>query len=433
VLDPPGSEAYEAALDIFNGAISARPQRASVPRDLGEIEHGLLQCADAGWSASIRAGGHGVAGRAVAGDVVVDVRGFRAFGCDGSRVRAGAGLTWGELDRHAAAHGLVVPGGTVSTTGVTGLALGGGIGWLLPRYGLTCDRIVGVAGVSAEGRRTSVDDESDPELMAALRGYGHGLLVVTEFEFDAVPMPTAIQGGSIVFSEDVAVDVLVDLIAASPQCPETINWSPSMSLRDGGTELSIDGASFEGSSLQTWVTSATAHRPIRSSVRPRSYEQLQSMLDNSGRWGQRTLWRSTFLRYFEPSHAIALMDAMAVAPGRGCQVFVERVAGTAERQTKASLFPLRWADYDILVTASWDDPADDAEHRRWVEDLASRLRALNPELPDVTYVNYADPSEAVLPPWSADQAALSAVRARVDPDGLLSPSRAEPPSDAERR
>jgi FAD/FMN-containing dehydrogenase len=415
----PGTEGYRRGVDLFNGAVSVSPRFVVTPASAVDVQACLVWLRREGFTASVRSGGHGVAGRAVAGEVVIDTRRLRDVTVSAEGVSAGSGLTWGDLDRALQARGLVVPGGTVSSTGVAGLTLGGGINWLLPELGLTCDSLIAVRGVTTEGDMVEISDVQAPEVMPFVRGFGHGLIVVTEFIYEPSVLPQRVRGGSLIYELLEAGQVLTSLVDASADCPTTINWSPALIHIGGRLVVSVDGVSTGPDPFDEWVESVVGPAS-RSTVRDRSYCDAQSMLDNPARWGARTGWRSLFLPSLSSRCIEEIVEAGRRAPSVGCQIFIERMCGAAKHPRRPSAFPLRDANYDILVTASWASEANDEVHASWLDSTADRLvEAESPHSPSFTYVNYADRKERGYANDSYSD--LTAIRRQLDPGGILRP------------
>jgi FAD/FMN-containing dehydrogenase len=421
-LHRPGSASYARALDVFNGAIQARPDAVVVPADEAELAATLVAASRGGTSVSIRSGGHGIAGRAIQGEWVVDMRRFTRVRFSGSRVWAGAGLTWRQLDESCAPYGMAVPGGAVSSTGIGGLTLGGGVGWLLPQAGLTCDRLAAVSGVTGDGETVRIDDASDAETMAFLRGLGHGLLAVTEFEYEPVPIPRQISAGSLTYLLSDAREVIETLIGESAECTPLINWSPSLMWRGNSPVLSLDGASFDFTAFDTWAQEVCKVRPLGSNVRYRTYPEVQRMLDNPARWGRRSSWRSVFTAHLTSEAVGFLVESFYSAPSSGCQVFIERMTGAAKTPVRPSVFPLRWAEFDVLITAGWERLEDDQTHHDWLAATKTGLCELLQQSPDAgTYSNYADRAERIALLGGPMIEKLAEVRSRYDPVGIFEP------------
>src|SRR5690242_15860846 len=193
---------YDAVRQVHNGMIDKRPAVIVRCQNTADIVEAVRFAREHGLEISVRGGGHNVAGRAVTdGGVMIDTQPMKGVHVDPStgRVRAQAGLSWNEYNRATAAYGLATTGGVVSTTGVAGLTLGGGLGWLMGKYGMAVDNVRSVEVVDAEGRILTADDKENPDLYWALRGGGGNFGVASSFEFDGHPVST-IYGGLCAFA-----------------------------------------------------------------------------------------------------------------------------------------------------------------------------------------------------------------------------------------
>lgn len=415
-----GSASYARALDVFNQAVYAEPDAVVVPADEAELVCAVQAANRADVSVSLRGGGHGIAGRALKGDWVIDMRRLDDLRFDGERVTAGAGLTWKQLDEFCAPRGIAIPGGTVSSTGIAGLTLGGGVGWLLPAAGLTCDRLVAVRAVTGDGEVVEIDDTSDPDTMKFLRGFGHGLLAVTQFQYEPVAIPDKVSAGSLAYPLSEGREVIETLLDAAEECPDVIGWSPALTWDRNAKIVSVDGVSFGALAFDAWVQDVCKIEPLSSTVRLRSYPDAQSMLDNPARWGQRSSWRSVFTDKLAGDAIGFLVESFRNAPSRGCQIFVERITGMAKAAIRPSAFPLRWANYDVLITAGWDSADDDDRLQAWLMATKAGLCQLLGQPTDAgTYSNYADRAERRAPLDDGAMTELAQVRARCDPAGLF--------------
>src|SRR4051794_4673101 len=206
----PGAPGYDDARAVHNGLVDRRPALIVRARTADDIVAALALARGAGLEVSVRGGGHNVAGRAVAdGGVMIDLAELKAIAVDPERktLTAGGGATWAELNEAAGAHGLAVTGGAVSSTGIAGLTLGGGLGWLMAKYGLAADDLVGAELVTAGGQVLGVSEETQPDLMWALRGGGGNFGVVTTFTYRLHPL-SMITGGLIAHPIDAAPELL---------------------------------------------------------------------------------------------------------------------------------------------------------------------------------------------------------------------------------
>jgi FAD/FMN-containing dehydrogenase len=205
-----GDPRYDETRAVFNAMIAKRPAVIAACATPGDVADALVHARERGYDVAVRAGGHSVAGASLNdGGLVVDVRPMKAIAVDAAarRARVGAGITWGEFDRATQAHGLVTTGGRASTTGVAGLTLGGGSGWLERSCGLACDNLLSVDLVTAEGRAVTASETENPELFWALHGGGGNFGVATAFEFRLHPVGPEVLAGLLMWPGEAAYEV----------------------------------------------------------------------------------------------------------------------------------------------------------------------------------------------------------------------------------
>ena len=206
----PEDEGYDAARRVHNGLIDRRPALIARCADTDDIAAAVRHARDAGLEISVRGGGHNVAGRAVAeGGLMIDLAGMRAVEVDpsASTAKAQGGARWSDVNDAAGAHGLAVTGGAISTTGIAGYTLGGGLGWLMSTQGLACDNLIAVELVTADGEVLEVTDESHPDLMWGLRGGGGNFGVAASLSYRLRSLPMVV-GGLIAHPFEAAGDML---------------------------------------------------------------------------------------------------------------------------------------------------------------------------------------------------------------------------------
>ncbi|NUR85462.1 MAG: FAD-binding oxidoreductase, partial [Nonomuraea sp.] len=345
-------------------------------------------------------GGHGVAGRALGGDVVIDLSALRAVTVDPVARTAvvQGGATWGEVDQATQAHGLAVPGGRVTHTGVAGLTLGGGEGWLSAEHGLSCDNLLAVDLVTADGRVLRVDDDSEPELMWALRGGGGNFGVVTSFTFRLHPVGPIVFGGLIGFRPEDADAVLeaaerVEATAVflcappAPFVPDDVVGQPIVAVAP-----TWFGDPAEG---PAWVAPLrSAAEPLFDAVGPLPYVALQAMLDDGAVPGMRNRWGAGYVEKLTPGLVATLREAGLAAPSPFSQIIVTPVPEAVRRlPALPGCFPGRTSGWLVHPAGVWPDAADDAANTAWVSRLMAAVKStgtyLNVEEPDDDRVRWA--------------------------------------------
>ncbi len=439
----PGDDGYEEARAVWNGMVDRRPALIVRCTTTPDVVAAGRTARTRDLPLSVRAGGHNVAGRAIVEDgVVVDLSQMRAVRIDPVARHAWvqAGATWADFDAAAQDHGLATTGGVHSGTGVAGLTLGGGFGYLARRYGLACDNLVGADVVTADGEVVHASEESHPELFWALRGGGGNLGVVTSFEFELHPVgPEVLVAQAFHRYEDAGAVLRAyrDLLAAAPDTvsayalvihlppvapfPADLHGQPAVAL------VAVHTGEVEaGRPLLDPV--AAIGDPVVSFVAPMAYAELQSSFDAGSPDGARYHYRSQFLAGLPDEAIDVLVAGAANLPGAFTMVGIEPMGGAIARvPADATAFPHRDAAFDLGIWGGWTDPADDERIAAWARDLHDAMRPFGT---GGVYVNYLDDDEdarvpdAYGPVWDR----LAAAKAAWDPDNLFRATMNVPPS-----
>ena len=371
---------------------------------------------ESGVGVVVRSTGHSVAGRCVAdGAVVIDMREINGVQADARGVSVGGGATWRQVDAVSAGAGLAVTGGTVSSTGVAGLTLGGGIGWLLPSFGLACDSLFSARVVTSDGCVIEANDEATPDLMWALRGSGAGLGVVTEFRFEPHRLLPMFAGSMTIALDHVTgwLGAISDLLTDPPP---GLMAGPSFMFRDGRAVLSLDLV-LHGPTVKQRARIESLRRIegiMRDTVRWRSYVSLQRMIDEPNRSGLRAYWRAGYPTSVKPDFIAALAQQIQCCPSQDSIMFLENLSGAFAHPRFPSSFPSREPRFSTLITGSWRDVADDEVNMNWIESTWSILSPYLSERPP--YLNY---SSDVRPDLDEHVVRLREVKGQIDPVGLF--------------
>ncbi len=439
----PTSDHYEATRRIWNGSIDRRPAFIAQCTSTSDVVAAVRFARRHDLPIAVRGGGHSIPGYSVTdGGLMIDLQPMKTVTVDpGARVsHVGPGVLWQEFDAAAHRHGLATPGGEISDTGVAGLTLGGGIGWLSRMHGLAADNLLGVELVTADGAVLTADDDTDPELMWGLRGGGGNFGIVTRFTFRVHPIQP-LWGGMVLYAGDDAAEVLravVDISDAAPRelalVAAIVSAPPAPFVPPAAVGKPVVGvaAAYVGDPR----TGAPASEPLRHlgavlhdtfAVTP--YPQLQRMFDDANPPGRQQYVKSDFLAPL-PHAAVAALADCATAPSSPLnQVLLRRLGGAiGDRDDAATAFGYRDAAHMLLVAASWEDPAEDpAPHRSWVRATWSATRPWA----HGTYVNHLGDEgvdrirEAYLPDtWRR----LTRLKYRMDPDNVFALNQNIPPS-----
>lgn len=373
VIRPADAE-YDSARRIWNAMIDRHPGLIVRPLGTADVMAAVRFAREHELLIAVRGGGHNVAGRGLCdGGLVVDLSLMRGVLVDpASRtVRVQGGATLGDVDRETHLHGLAVPAGVVSKTGIAGLALGGGVGWLVRKHGFTCDNVLAFELVDAAGERRTVSATEHPDLFWALRGGGGNFGIVTAFTFQAHPVKTVL-GGLIVHARDQAGAVLRhyrDFMKTAPL--ELTTYAALMTTPDGHPAIAVIpcwcGDMADGERVVAPLRQFGS--PLMDAVQPMPFPAMQSMLDDAFKDGTRNYWKSTFVRTLDDDAIDTIVEHANRMTSPLSAVVVELYAGAASAVGAAdTAFAQRQAEYDIGFMAQWTDPAEDTAHVAWARD-----------------------------------------------------------------
>ncbi len=376
----PSQADYDLARRIWNASIDRYPGMIARCRGVADVVRAVQFARANDLLVAVRGGGHNVGGRAVCDHgIVIDLSVMRGVFVDPDRrtVRVQGGATLGDVDRETHLHGLAVPAGVVSRTGIAGLTLGGGVGWLARKYGLTCDNVLSFEVVTADGAVVTADAEHHPDLFWALRGGGGNFGVVTSFLYRAHPVATVL-GGLILHARDQAGAVIRhyrDFMASAPD--ELTAYAGLLCTPDGAPAVGVIacycGDPAEGARvLQPLRAFGT---PLADTIQPMPFPAMQTILDGAFPDGTFNYWKSTFLTGLT-DEAIAIMVEHANRAGSPLSaVVIEMYGGAAGRVGPGdTAFAQRQAEYDIGIMAQWTDSADTDRQVAWARGLYDALK-----------------------------------------------------------
>jgi FAD/FMN-containing dehydrogenase len=427
VVDP-GDPDYDEARAGWNGAIDRRPAAVAYARDADDVAAAIRAARAAETGFTIRAGGHSVSGRSVRdGALCVDIGALNAVDVDAERavVRVGGGARLRELDAATQQHGLAVPAGQVSHTGVGGLTLGGGIGWLMRRHGLTVDSLIAADVVLADGAQVRASEDEHADLFWALRGGGGDFGAVTTFEFRAHRVGPTVLGGMLVFRwEDArtALRACRELMDGAPDeltlFAALVTAPPDFPVLPGERVLAVAAAwCGDVAEGQRVLAPLRAAGPAGDLVGPMPYVALQSMLDASAPPGWRYYDRLHYLPEVGEDFVDALLGAFERAPTPETHVMTGWLGGAIDRvPLGATAFGHRGARaLTWFIGCSGDRPLDEAA--AWVRDA---WEATRPFAACGVYVNALNAERPVRDAY-ADEIwdRLLAVKRRYDPEAVF--------------
>jgi FAD/FMN-containing dehydrogenase len=417
---------YESARRLWNGMIDRRPSIIATCSGTADVVRAIAFAREHELPIAVRGGGHGVAGRAACDDgLVVDLSAMRGIRVDPAKrtARAQAGVLWGELDRETQLFGLATTGGAVSTTGIAGLTLAGGFGWLMRKHGMTIDNLVSVDLVTADGTCLTVSEEDDPDLFWGIRGAGANFGVVTSFEYRLHPVGPILLGGMVVHPLENGAAALRAYREFTAQAPDEVgSYAGLLTTPDGMKVVALAAAYFgpveEGEKALAPLRAFGP--PVADLFAPVPYVSHQTLFDASFPSGRRDYEKSTFIDALSDGAIDALVEHMARAPSPYSLIIIEHHGGAVRRVPEdATAFRHRAPEYNVTVPGGWEDPSADAENIAWVRGI---VHALAPVSTGAYYANYQtelDRDERVEAAWGANYARLAALKARHDPDNVF--------------
>lgn len=423
----PEDVGYDAARGVHNGLIDRRPALIVRCRTTNDVVVALTLARRAGLEVSIRGGGHNVAGRAVTdGGLTIDLAEMKAIAIDPGQSTATAegGVNWGELNDAAAEHGLAVTGGAVSGTGIAGYTLGGGLGWLMAKYGLAADNLLAVELVTAEGDILHVDATSHPDLFWALRGGGGNFGVATSFTYRLHPVQTVV-GGLIAHPIDAAPELLRFYREAVADSSDDLTvFAGLVHAPDGsGTKLAAlvvfhagdaDEAERELEPFKAWGS------PLLVDVGPMPYPVMNTILDAGFPAGSLNYWLSSFTRGLPDELIDITVERFATVPSPMTAILLEHFHGAVTRVgVTETAVPHRDHGWNLLIPSVWTDPGDTDTNVRWTRDT---FAAMQPHFSRGRWLNYLgddQAEDAIRAAYGPNYQRLREVKRRYDPDNLF--------------
>ncbi|MBX3431241.1 MAG: FAD-binding oxidoreductase [Hyphomonadaceae bacterium] len=424
----PADSGYEDARKVHNGLVDKRPALIARCHGVSDVVAALDLARKLGIEVAVRGGGHNVAGRAtIDGGVMIDLSPMRAVGVDAKRktARAQGGATWADLNPATQEHSLAVTGGVVSATGIGGLTLGGGIGWLMGKYGLALDNLRAIELVTADGKVLQVDKQSEPDLFWALRGGGGNFGIATNFEFDLHAVGPTVVGGPIVHPIEHASDTLRFFRDATQSlADEQILFAALTHAPDGsGTPVAAMVTCHCGPLAEAERAVQSIRQfgtPMVDGVGAVAYEQLNTALDASFPKGALSYWKSHFLTELSDGAIETMIDCFARCPTPMGQFLIEHLHGAVTRVgVSETAFPHRKEGYNFLILAQWTDHADTTACIEWARETA---KLMQPFFAAGRYVNYLDDDETgdpVRAAYGLNYRRLQQIKAQYDPTNVF--------------
>lgn len=424
----PGSAGYEDARKVHNGLVDKRPALIARCTNATDVANAVKLTQRLGLEVAVRGGGHNVAGRAtIDGGVMIDLAPMKEIRVEPEkrRVQAQGGVTWAELNRETQRHGLAVTGGVVSSTGIAGLTLGGGFGWLMGKYGLALDNLCSVELVDAEGKTIRTSRDEEPDLFWAMRGGGGNFGVATSFEYRLHPVGPQVTGGLVAHPFERARDVLRFYRESTVSLADEHMLFGTLAHAPDGSGMKL--AAMVTSHCGPPAVAETATLPFKQfgppivdTVGPMSYCDLNGMLDAGYPKGAFNYWKSSFLRELSDDAVDTMIACFARCPSPMAQLLLEHVHGAAIRVgVTETAFPHRAEGYNFLVLSQWMDPAMTDRCIAWARET---YRQMEPFAASGRYVNYLgddEPGDAVSAAYGLNYQRLRQLKTKYDPKNFF--------------
>jgi hypothetical protein len=334
---------------------------------------------------------------------------------------AGPGLLLGDLDRATQKQGLAVPLGVMSKTGIAGLTLGGGLGWLNARYGLACDNLLGAELVTADGEVLQVSSDHHADLLWGLRGGGGNFGVVTSFTYQLHPVGPVLAGW-LSYPSSMAAEAIGFHHQFLADAPDELSTSVSLGVGSAGAPVASIGVCWCGGHDE----GIAALRPLREfgpptldTIDTTSYVALQSVPDDSFPTGRLHYWKSGYLRNLTDAAIESLLAVASAVPPGVSGIGLQGLRGAASRvPIEATAFPHRAEQYDFLILAQWSDPAESTRHITWARESFAAMR---PHLENAVYVNNLGSEEAdrIHAAYGPNHQRLAELKRRYDPANVF--------------
>lgn len=420
-----GDEGYEAARRIWNGMIDKTPALIACCTGTADVRAAVTFARERDLSVAVRGGGHSVSGRSVCdGGMMIDLSPMRGVRVDPVErtARAGPGTRWRDFDHETQAFGLATTGGTNSDTGVAGLTLGGGLGWLAGKHGLTCDNLLSADVVTADGDILTASAEENPDLFWALRGGGGNFGIVTSFEFRLHEVGPVLAG-MVVHPFDQAREVLRFYRDFSTDIPDELNTMAALlTLPEGIPVVAIivcyNGDLERGEEVLAPLRAFGS--PLADEIAPMPYATLQTMLDPNFPRGRHYYWKAHLSGPIEEEAIETLVERFAAVPSPFTAVGYQQLGNAANRVGPGeTAFSHRDALYDFLMLSGWEDPTRTEQNVRWTRAL---YEAMEPHLHPGIYVNALgeDAGERIRQAYRpATYERLARIKATYDPDNFF--------------
>lgn len=423
----PGDDRYDEARKVWNGNIDRHPGLIAPCTGVADVLVAVSFARDNDLLVAVRGGGHNVAGHATCdGGLVIDLTPMKGIQVDpmNRSARVQGGVTWAELDRETQAFGLATTGGTVSNTGVAGLTLGGGVGWLMGTYGLSCDNLLSADVVTADGRFLHASAEENPDLYWGLRGGGGNFGVVTSLEFRLHEVGPMVLGGMVIHPLAKAREVLRFAQEFTRGLPDEAEVYAALLTSPDGIPVAALLLGYNGPIEEGERVLGPARRfgsPVADLVQPMPYVARQTMLDAGfAPHGWQRYWKSGYARTLSDEIIDLAVDGAAEFPSPLSAIAFFNIHGAVTRvPPDATAFALREGQWDVNVIGQWLDPTASELPIAWVRQLWSQIDTLTTGTSYINHIAGDDKPERIRASYGQNYQRLVSLKNTYDPTNLF--------------
>ena len=424
----PADAGYDDARRVHNGLIDKRPALIARCQGVADVADAVKLARTLNLEVAVKGGGHNVAGRAtVDGGLMIDLSLMKGIHVDPAArtARAQGGVLWRELNRETQVHGLATTGGVVGSTGIAGLTLGGGIGWLMPKYGLALDNLLSAEMVLADGRVVQASERENADLFWGIRGGGGNFGIAASLEYALHPIGPLMTGGVVAHPFPKAAEVLRFFRDTCASLPDEVMLAAGLQTAPDGSGAKLIG--IIGGHCGSVAEGETALRPLKQfgppvidAIGPIPYTVLNSLIDAGFPKGALNYWKSSFLADLSDGAIAVLVDRFSACPSPMSQIILEHFHGAASRvPVDATACTMRITGFNVVIISQWLDPSENDRHVAWARETYA---ALHPFLGSTRYVNYLSGDEAgdqAAIAYGSNHARVRELKTKYDPDNFF--------------
>jgi len=419
---------YDEARRVHNGLIDKRPRIIARCHGTADVAEAVKLARSLNLEIAVRGGGHNVGGRGtIDGGLMIDLAPMKGIHVDPAKrtARAQGGVLWKEFNRETQLHGLATTGGVVGTTGIAGLTLGGGLGWLMPKYGLALDNLKSAEMVMADGSVCRAAADENPDLFWAIRGGGGNFGIAASLEYQLHQVGPTIAGGLVAHPLPKARDVLRFVRETAATLPDEMTMAAGLLTAPDGSGNKLVGvlAAHCGPLAQGEAALKpikTFGSPVLDAMGPITYSQQNGLLDASLPKGALNYWKSQFLTDLSDECISAMVDVFSACPSPMSQIVIEHFHGAAARvPVQDTACAMRINGFNVVIISQWQEHRDNDKNIAWCRDVYA---ALGPYLGSFRYVNYLDSDEVGDPAavaYGPNYARLRDLKTKYDPENLF--------------